>query len=168
MRDRPAFSSPMNAALGTQMMLPTLRTRTIRNASTDESVEALGGGVGNRTLVREQSRAASTHVSHNLNFAQRCAHGQARNQAILPLSYLEARWRSSRPVSSNDASARSTDRLLTSTALGFLGRESECVIVGTYRFPLFIRCCEPADTQPILLCPRRNRSPPYRVQGETG
>ena len=81
---------------------PEYVANTIENASTDESVEALGGGVGNRTLVREQSRAASTHVSHNLNFTWRCAHGQARNQAIRPLSYLEARWHSSRPVSSND------------------------------------------------------------------
>lgn len=62
-----------------------------------------GGGVGNRTPVRERSRSASTCISRVLDFAPSRAHERALLDASHPLSHLRGRQHTWRPASSNDA-----------------------------------------------------------------
>ena len=67
-------------------------------------------------------------------FARACAHEQARILTRVPFSHPPVGSHPGRPVSLNDVLTESADGLSGSTAHGFLGRKSNCVIVGSYGF----------------------------------
>lgn len=95
-----------------------------------------------------------------------CAHGPARLTASNPVSSPQPGLRLLTLASSIHAPLRSTGKLLQrdGSSYGCLGRESDCVIVGSYTFPRYFRRPGPTVTQPALLRLRRNRGAPMAYQ----